>query len=71
MRMRIYLVPQLNVLTVEFENKIFNTDDILTEMQLNEGGKQISLKDLSSIKADSNERLYEWLHNWAGLYLDI
>ncbi len=63
LRMRIYLIPQLNVLSIDFENKIFNTDDILTEMQLGESGQQIKLKDLNTIKSDSNERLYEWLHN--------
>ena len=71
LRIRIQLVPQLNVLTIDLENKIFSTDDILSDLQIQDRGKLINLKDIKNIYSESNERIYEWLHNWAGLYLDI
>jgi hypothetical protein len=71
LRIRIQLVPQLNVMTIDLENKIFSTDDILSDMQIQDRGKLINLKDIKTICSESNERIYEWLHNWAGLYLDI
>lgn len=43
----------------------------MTDLSVEDGGKQIRVKDMQTIITDSNERLYEWLHNWAGLYLDV
>lgn len=71
LRIRIQLVPQLNVLTIDLENEVFSTDDILSDLQINDKGNNINVKDMKTIISDTNERLYEWLHNWAGLYLDI
>jgi hypothetical protein len=39
LRMRIYLVAELNILSIEFENKQFKTDDILSEVDLGDVGK--------------------------------
>lgn len=64
-------MPQLNVMTIDLENEVFSTDDILSDLQINDKGNHINLKDMNTIISESNERLYEWLHNWAGLYLDI
>lgn len=69
--MRIFLIPELNVLTVEFKNKTFTTDQILGDLSIKDLGKQVRVRELQAINADSNERLYEWLHNWAGLFLDV
>lgn len=71
LRMRIQLVPELNILTIDLENEVFSTDDVLCDLQINDIGKLINLNDLKSIVSESNERMYEWLHNWAGLYLDF
>lgn len=71
LRIRIQLVPELNILTVEFKNKMFDTDSIMTDLSVEDSGKQIRVKDIQTIITESNERLYEWLHNWAGLYLDV
>jgi hypothetical protein len=65
------MVPQLNVMTIDLENKIFATDDILCDLQIQDRGHLINLKDQKTIVTETNERIYEWLHNWAGLYLDI
>jgi len=43
----------------------------MSDLQINDNGKLLKLKDLQTIVSDSNERMYEWLHNWAGLYLDV
>jgi len=43
----------------------------LSDLQINDRGNLINLKDLKTIVSETNERIYEWLHNWAGLYLDI
>lgn len=69
--MRIQLVPTLNVLTIDFENRVFNSDAILSDLISRESGQQIKIKDLSLINSETNDRIYEWLHNWAGLYLDV
>lgn len=58
-------------MTIDLENEVFSTDDILSDLQISDRGNLINLKDLKTIISDTNERLYEWLHNWAGLYLDI
>lgn len=71
LRIRIQLVPELNILTVDFKNKMFDTDSIMTDLFVEDSGKQIRVKDIQTIITESNERLYEWLHNWAGLYLDV
>jgi hypothetical protein len=71
MRLRICVVPALNVLTIDFENKVFNSDTILSDLLSGEVGKQIKIKDLKLITSETNERIYEWLHNWAGLFLDV
>jgi hypothetical protein len=65
------MVPQLNVMTIDLENKIIATDDILCDLQIQDRGHLINLKDQKTIVTETNERIYEWLHNWAGLYLDI
>ena len=64
-------MPSLNVLTIDFENRVFNSDFILSDLFARESGQQIKIKDLSLINSETNERIYEWLHNWAGLYLDV
>ncbi|TNV84672.1 hypothetical protein FGO68_gene6114 [Halteria grandinella] len=71
LRLRIQLIPDLNVLTVEFDNKTFKSDQILAQLSSGDSGKQLKVKDLSDIIQDTNERIYEWLHNWAGLYLEV
>jgi len=71
LRLRIQLVPALNILTIEFENRTFTTDAILSDLVLSEKGQQIKLRDIKLIQNETNERIYEWLHNWAGLYLDV
>ena len=59
------------MLTIDFENKVFNSDAVLSELFLGERGKQIKIKDLRMINSETNDRVYEWVHNWAGLYLDV
>jgi hypothetical protein len=41
LKMRIYLVPQLNILTIELKSKQFKTDQIMTNLILGDAGKQI------------------------------
>lgn len=37
---------------------------------MKDDGKQLNLKELKNIVSSSNERIYEWLHNLCGLYID-
>eukprot|EP00347_Sterkiella_histriomuscorum_P007800 403347513 len=67
---RIFLIPELNILTIELRNENLSTDDILSKLNLNDKGKQLNLIQLEDIVQSSKERVYQWLHNLAGLYLD-
>lgn len=49
--LRIYLIPQLNVLTIEFKNKVFTTDDILGDLNFDDQGTQLSLNELNMINS--------------------
>ena len=71
LRLRIYLVPLLNVLTIEADSKMFNTDSLLSGLLSDHRGDQLRVKDLDLLNSESTERLYEWLHNWAGLFLEV
>ncbi len=46
LRMRIQLALELNVLTLDFENKNFDSDQILSSLSTGDEGKQIRVKDL-------------------------
>jgi hypothetical protein len=76
MRLRIQLVPELNVLTVDFENRNFRSDQILSSPS--DTGRYLKLKREGSLPHliisdlnTCNERVYEWVHTWAGLFLEV
>jgi len=71
LRFRIYLVPLLNVISIQADNKLFNTDKLLSGLFTGQQGEQLRVRDLQLLNASQDERLYEWLHNWAGLYLEV
>lgn len=72
LRLRIQLVKDLKVLTIDFENKVFDSDQVLSGLMLHDKGDQLlQNSDILRVNATTNERIYEWLHNWAGLYLDV
>lgn len=71
LRFRIYLVPRLNVLSIRADNKLFDTEQLLSGLFTGQAGEQLRVKDLQLLNASQSERLYEWLHNWAGLYLEV
>jgi hypothetical protein len=68
---KIYLIPELNILTIEKVNEKGNehsVDHILTNLFFDEDeGKQLAVKETKKIISGSDERLYIWLHNYAGL----
>lgn len=39
MVIRIYLIPELNIMTIEFRNENLGTDDVLSNLTLNDNGK--------------------------------
>jgi len=68
--LRIYLVPKLNVLTIEKRQGDTSIDHLLTNLvDFYDEGKQLSFKESRSILAHSDERIYKWLHSYAGLHL--
>lgn len=68
--LRIYLVPKLNVLTIEKRSGETSIDHLLTNLvDFYDEGKQLSFKETKTILALSEERIYKWLHSYAGLHL--
>lgn len=68
--LRIFLIPELNILSVHFHSDGFTTDEVLGGLIFNDQGKSIAVKDMKQILAQSEERVYLWLHNLAGFHLD-
>ena len=69
--LRVYLVPELNVLTITKQCKSETTiDQLLTNLvDINDEGKQLQFRESKSIISGSEERLYKWLHSFAGLHV--
>ena len=69
--LRIYLVPKLNVLTISRNQcEVTTVDDLLSNLiDYDDSGKHLSFKETQQIVSGSDERLYKWLHSYAGLHL--
>ena len=71
---RVFLIPDLNVLTVECQsgNKNLATDEVLGNLiDFDDLGKQLRTQELETIRAGSSERIYQWVHYLAGLHLNF
>lgn len=72
LRLRIFLVPGLNVLTVQVVCEKATTDQILGDLlSFEDQGSQLMIKESEIITSDTSERMYKWLHSLAGLQLDF
>ena len=69
--LRIFLVPELNILTIKSSSKTEVTiDQLLTNLlSVNDEGKNLKFRESYSIISGSDERVYKWLHSFAGLHL--
>jgi hypothetical protein len=56
--LRIYLVPKLNILTVEFNSKKYGSDKILGGLFMSDTGRSVVVKEMETILMTSNERCY-------------
>lgn len=69
-QLRIFLVPQKNILTIDCCSGSFGTDEVLGNLvDFEDEGKQIRTQELELMQLDSSERAYLWLHSLAGLSL--
>jgi hypothetical protein len=69
-QLRIFLVPQKNILTIDCCSSTFGTDEVLGNLvDFSDEGKQIRTQELELLQLDSSERAYLWLHSLAGLSL--
>ena len=71
MKIRIFLIPELNILTVQVLGENCTTDQILSDLLNSEDqGSQLMIEETQMITSQTSERMYKWLHSLAGLQLD-
>lgn len=67
---KICLVPELNVLTISKDSGDITVDQLFANLvDYNDEGKQLQFRESASIISGSHERLFRWLHSYAGLHL--
>jgi hypothetical protein len=72
--LKIYLVPKLNILTIAKDERsdamTTTIDDLLSNLiDFNDDGTNLQIKESQQIVSKSNDRVYKWLHTFAGLHV--
>ena len=66
--LRFYLVPELNVLSVEAKHPVFRSEEVLCALYAQDWGREITLRERFFVQARdaSHEKVFLWTHFYAG-----
>lgn len=66
--LRFYLVPELNVLSVEAKHAVFRSEEVLCALYAQDWGREITLRERCYVQSreGSPEKVFLWMHFYAG-----